>query len=329
MTPILLASGNGGKEYQNLIDEVFYKSFKNETLLKSEDAAVIDAGRLAFTTDSFTVTPLFFKGGDIGKLSICGTCNDLAMMGAKPTYLSCAVIIEEGFSYEDLQRIVDSMSKELKLNGAQIVAGDTKVVPKGSVDKIFITTTGVGEITYPNISASNLETDNVILVSSAVGRHGAAIFSAREGINLESELSSDAKSLWPTVEKLISSKITIKAMRDATRGGLAAVLNEWAQASKVEIVVEEKAVPVSQEVLGVCELLGFDALGLANEGTFVLCVKKDDASKALEILKSFDDQATEIGLVTDSDKNRVVLQSAWGTSRILELPSGELLPRIC
>ena len=328
---ITLAQGNGGEENNELISKVFYRAFKNEILERSEDAAVIHNGELAFSTDSFTVSPLFFAGADIGKLAVCGTCNDLAMMGAKPKYLTCSVIIEEGFELESLERIVESMRRELEVNGAIVVSGDTKVVPRGSVDKIFINTTGIGEITKKGISSNNITCDNVILVNRDIGCHGATIFAAREGMEMSSALKSDCNSLYPQVKALLDANIAITAMRDATRGGLAAVLNEWAKQSDVCIEVIEEKIPVSDEVSGICEMLGFEATALANEGTFVLAVKKEDADKAVEILKGFDvcAKASIIGSVTSLHPQKVVLKSGWGTLRFLETPNGELLPRIC
>ncbi|MGA1932387.1 hydrogenase expression/formation protein HypE [Arcobacter sp. YIC-464] len=331
MKKVTLAHGNGGAENQELISKVFYKAFENETLAKSEDAAIIDNGRLAFTTDSFTVSPIFFNGADIGKLSICGTCNDLAMMGAKPKYLTCSVIIEEGFEIDKLETIVNSMKIELEKNGAKVVSGDTKVVPKGSVDKIFINTTGIGEVQKEGISSNKVSTDDVIIVSRDIGAHGATIFASREGMDMNTDLQSDCASLWPQVEALINANINITALRDATRGGLSAVLNEWAVQSDICIEVNEEAVPVKDEVKGLCELLGFDAMSLANEGTFVLAVKKEDAKKAIEVLSSFENSsnASIIADVTKQYDKKVVLNSPWGTKRFLELPTGELLPRIC
>ncbi len=220
---ITLAHGNGGAENNELISKVFYKAFQNEILSKSEDAAIIHGGELAFSTDSFTVSPLFFPGADIGKLAICGTCNDLAMMGAKPKYLTCSVIIEEGFAVEDLVRIVESMRVELEINGAVVVSGDTKVVPRGSVDKIFINTTGIGEVQKKGISSNNITSEDVIIVNRDIGCHGATIFASREGIELTSNLQSDCTSLYPIVQKLLDNDIKITALRDATRGGVSAV----------------------------------------------------------------------------------------------------------
>jgi len=329
MKTITLAHGNGGQENNELISKVFYKAFKNDILEKSEDAAVIHNGELAFSTDSFTVSPLFFPGSDIGKLAVCGTCNDLAMMGAKPKYLTCSVIIEEGFDFRSLEKIVRSMKKELEVNGAIVVSGDTKVVPRGSVDKIFINTTGIGEIQKKGISSNNITKKDVILVSRDIGAHGATIFASREGIDMSSSLQSDCASLYPQVKALIDADIKITALRDATRGGVAAVLNEWASQSNICVEVEEEKIPISDEVNGICELLGFEAMALANEGTFVLAIEKEDASKALEILKHTNETASIIGTVSDQYIGKVVLNSAWGTKRFLELPTGELLPRIC
>ena len=328
---ITLSMGNGGEENNELISKVFYKAFKNDILEKSEDAAVIHGGELAFSTDSFTVSPLFFPGADIGKLAICGTCNDLAMMGAKPKYLTCSVIIEEGFSTRELEKIVRNMKKELEVNDAIVVSGDTKVVPRGSVDKIFINTTGIGEIQKKGISSNNISEDDVIIVSRDIGCHGATIFAAREGIELSSELKSDCASLTHQVQALIDAEVRITAMRDATRGGVSAVLNEWAKQSHICIEVEEESIPVSQEVYGICEMLGFEAVNLANEGTFVLAVKKEDEQKTLDILHGFENSqnAVTIASVSKQYLQKVILLSSYGTKRFLDTPTGELLPRIC
>ena len=328
---ITLAMGNGGEENNELISKIFYKAFKNEILEKSEDAAVIHNGELAFSTDSFTVSPLFFPGGDIGQLAVCGTCNDLAMMGAKPKYMTCSVIIEEGFSTRELEKIVSSMKKELESNGAIVVSGDTKVVPRGNVDKIFINTTGIGEIQKKGISSNNISKDDVILVSRDLGRHGATIFAAREGIELTTSLESDCASLTHQVQALIEAGVQITALRDATRGGVSAVLNEWAKQSNICIEVDEESIPVSEEVYGICEMLGFEAVNLANEGTFVLAIKKEDEQKALDVLHKFENSsnAVKIADVTDQYVGKVVLLSSYGTKRFLDTPTGELLPRIC
>ena len=326
---ITLAHGNGGEENNTLIKKVFYKHFENEILAKSEDAAVIEDGKLAFTTDSFTVTPLFFPGGDIGKLAICGTCNDLAMMGAKPKYLTCSFIIEEGFSMRELEKIVCSMKAELEINSSMIVSGDTKVVPKGSVDRLFINTTGIGEIQQQGISAHAIMEGMSVLVSRDVGTHGGCIFASREGISLSSDLQTDCASLYPQIKALLDEGINIIALRDATRGGVAAVLNEWAKASNVCIEIDEADVPVRNEVKGICELLGFEALNLANEGTYLLVVEKEDEQKALKVLQKTHQNAAIIGKASGEHKGKVILNSSWGTKRFLDIPTGELLPRIC
>lgn len=331
MSQITLAHGNGGAENNQLIKDVFYEAFKNEILQNCEDAAIIENGKLAFSTDSFTVTPLFFNGANIGKLAVCGTCNDLAMMGAKPKYLTCSVIIEEGFDMEELKKIVASMKEELIKNEAIVVSGDTKVVPRGSVDKIFINTTGIGEVLVNGISSNSISKEDLILVSRDIGRHGATIFSAREGIELSSELKSDCASLYPMVKALIDEGLKITALRDATRGGLSAVLNEWAKQSNICIEVDEEKIPVCDEVKGICEMLGFEATNLANEGTFVLAIKEEDAQKAIDVLQKFENgkNASIIGKVSDLHLQKVILNSAWGTKRFLDVPTGELLPRIC
>ncbi|WP_457593710.1 hydrogenase expression/formation protein HypE [Hydrogenimonas sp.] len=329
---IQLAHGGGGEEMNRLIHDLFYESFHNDLLLQAEDAAVLHPdGPIAFTTDSFTVSPLFFGGGDIGKLAVAGTVNDLAMMCAKPRWLSAGFMIEEGFAFRDLERIVKSMAEELAKSGAKIVCGDTKVVPRGSVDKIFINTSGIGEVQKEGVGAHRLTEGDLILVSRDIGRHGAAIMMAREGIDLASELTSDCETLWPPVEAMIEAGVRIKALRDATRGGLAAVLNEWAAASGVCIEVEEEQLPVCEEVRGICEMLGFEAYDLANEGTFIAAVEPDDATLALECMSAypFCADAAMIAEVTMKRPGKVVLQSPWGSSRYLELPKGELLPRIC
>ena len=328
---ITLAMGNGGKENGQLISELFTKYFQNQYFGIGEDATTLPKSphQIAMTTDNFTVTPRFFPGGNIGKLAICGTTNDLAMVGAKPQFLTISFIIEEGFDFDELEKIVKSIQNELQINRAYIIAGDTKVMPKGSIDGLIINTTGIGEILKPNISAKNLEVGDKILISRDIGKHGATIFALREELNFETNLKSDSASLFPIVDKLITSNIEIKAMRDATRGGLAAVLNEWAEINNLAIEVLEERIPISDEVLGFCEFLGLDPLNLANEGTFVLAVKNGFENQALTILNKFNSSANIIGEVVETPKNRVLLKSNYGTKRFLEMPTGEILPRIC
>jgi len=323
---LTLAYGGGGEETNKLINGLFYKYFSNPLLESAEDAAVVELnGKTAFTTDSFTVSPIFFNGGNIGKLAIAGTCNDLAMMGAKPEFLSCGFMIEEGLELEELEVIVKTMADELNKVGAKIVCGDTKVVPAGSVDKIFINTSGIGSVIKENISAHNLKEGDRIIVSRDIGRHGTVVMAHR--YEVQTDLNSDCKILWEEVKALIDAGIDIKALRDATRGGLSAVLNEWAIASKVGIEIEEEKIPISDEVVGLCEIFGFEPMDLANEGTFIVAVNENDANKAKEILKKFNENAEIIGVVKEGEK--VVLKSPWGSKRYIELPKGELLPRIC
>ncbi|MGZ9899416.1 hydrogenase expression/formation protein HypE [Shewanella gaetbuli] len=329
---VQLSHGGGGKEMDQLIKKIFFQAFENPTLCAEEDAAKLCLnGSVAFTTDSFTVSPLFFDGGDIGKLAVAGTVNDLAMMAAKPQYLSCSFIIEEGFAIKDLQTIVSSMAKELAISNAQIVCGDTKVVPKGCADGVFINTTGVGHILQSDISVKNLQAGDAIIVSRDVGRHGSTILMTREGLTLDSNLTSDCTTLWPIVQALIDAKLPIHAMRDATRGGLSAVLNEWAKASNVGIEIEESLIPVADEVKGLCELFGFEPYDLANEGTFIVAIPQQAAAAALSIMQQFEhsQNAAVIGCVNEHRQGKVVLTTPWGSQRYLDLPQGELLPRIC
>jgi len=329
---IQLSHGGGGEETNSLIHDLFYHHFSNDILIAAEDAAVLEVkNKIAFTTDSFTVSPIFFNGGNIGKLAIAGTVNDLAMMGAKPLYLSSSFMIEEGFSFDDLESIVKTMAEELKQSGAKIVCGDTKVVPKGAVDQIFINTSGIGEIEKEGISANNLQEADVIIVSGDVGRHGAAILMEREGLGITGDLQSDCATLWPAVQALIDANINISAMRDATRGGLSAVLNEWAEQSTVCLEIEEKSIPVDDAVQGICELFGFEAFDFANEGTCILAVSPEDAERTIGVLQKLDltSNAAIIGKVSMKKQGKVILHSAYGSSRYLDLPKGELLPRIC
>ncbi|NPA13963.1 MAG: hydrogenase expression/formation protein HypE [Aquificae bacterium] len=331
MEKILLSHGGGGEETWKLIKELFFKYFSNPILESMEDAATLSVeGKIAFTTDGFTVSPIFFPGGDIGKLAVAGTVNDLAAVAAEPKYLSVSFIIEEGLPFKDLERVVQSMAKTASEVGVQIVTGDTKVVPKGAADKLFISVSGIGKIVKEGVSARNLSEGDVILVSSTVGDHGACIFALREGLEFEG-LKSDCVPLWDMVKRLLEEGINIKAMRDPTRGGLSAVLNEWAQASNVGIFVEEEKIPVDEKVLGLCEFLGIEPYDLASEGNMVIAVAPEDAQKALEILKShpLGRKASIIGKVKNQPRGKVILKTLYGVERILEPPSGEILPRIC
>ena len=324
---ILLAHGGGGQEMNELINGLIFRIFDNEILAQSNDSAILNlSGKLAFSTDSFVVSPTKFPGGDIGKIAVCGTINDLAMVGAKPRYISCALIIEEGLGIDELKEILNSMKSTADEAGVSIVCGDTKVVSKGSCDKIFINTSGIGEIIKES-RVGNLKSGAKILLSGDVGRHGAVILANRNELNLD--LRSDCKPLNNVVEALLNASITPLAMRDATRGGLSAVLNEWAKACGRDIKISEESIAVSDEVMGICEILGFEPYELANEGTFVLAVEPQDEMRALEILKKFDPKSSTIGEILDSNKANVIIQNSYGASRFMEPPKGELLPRIC
>lgn len=327
MKKILLAHGGGGQEMNELINGLIFRIFDNEILAQSNDSAILNlSGKLAFSTDSFVVSPTKFPGGDIGKIAVCGTINDLAMVGAKPRYISCALIIEEGLGIDEFKEILNSMKSTADEAGVSIVCGDTKVVSKGSCDKIFINTSGIGEIIKES-RVGNLKSGAKILLSGDVGRHGAVILANRNELNLD--LRSDCKPLNNVVEALLNANIAPLAMRDATRGGLSAVLNEWAKACGRDIKISEESIAVSDEVMGICEILGFEPYELANEGTFVLAVEPQDEMKALEILKKFDPKSSTIGEILDSNKANVIIQNSYGASRFMEPPKGELLPRIC
>lgn len=327
MKKILLAHGGGGQEMNELINGLIFRIFDNEILAQSNDSAILNlSGKIAFSTDSFVVSPTKFPGGDIGKIAVCGTINDLAMVGAKPRYISCALIIEEGLGIDELKEILNSMKSTADEAGVSIVCGDTKVVSKGSCDKIFINTSGIGEIIKES-RVGNLKSGAKILLSGDVGRHGAVILANRNELNLD--LRSDCKPLNNVVEALLNASIAPLAMRDATRGGLSAVLNEWAKACGRDIKISEESIAVSDEVMGICEILGFEPYELANEGTFVLAVEPQDEMRALEILKKFDPKSNSIGEILDSNKANVIIQNSYGASRFMEPPKGELLPRIC
>lgn len=330
MKNIMLAHGGGGAEMNSLINDIIFEIFDNEILKKADDSAVLgEFKNLAFSTDSFVVDPIQFNGGDIGKIAACGTINDLAMIGASARYLSCAIIIEEGLEIDTLKQVLGSLARVCRDSDVKVVCGDTKVVPRGKCDKIFINTSGVGEILAPNIGVNSLKAGARILLSSDIGRHGGVILANRNEFELQSDLQSDCKSLKGVVSALINSGIKPLCMRDATRGGLSAVLNEWATASGLEILVHENKINVCDEVQGICELLGFEPYELANEGTFVVAVDECDAQKTLEILRDFDKNASEIGEILDSKNSRVIMQNAYKSRRFLEPPKGELLPRIC
>ncbi|MHC1682120.1 MAG: hydrogenase expression/formation protein HypE [Clostridiaceae bacterium] len=331
---ILLSHGSGGKQTNTLINDLFFKYFNNSILSEANDAAqlTLEGNKIAFTTDSFVVNPLLFNGGDIGKLAVCGTVNDLAVSGAKPLYLSSAFIIEEGFELSKLEIIVESMAKEAEKVGVKIVAGDTKVVEKGSADGVFINTTGIGTI-YDNINikASNARHGDVVIVNGTLGDHGMTIMCERNHLGFEGDIKSDCASLNGLIEEMINTCNDIHVLRDATRGGVAAVLNEIAKESNVSIVLNEKSIPVKTEILGVCELLGLDPLYIANEGKLCAFVPEEYASKVLDVMKKHPlgyDSAI-IGRVVEGKENKVYIETIIGGKRIVDMPSGEQLPRIC
>jgi hydrogenase expression/formation protein HypE len=331
---VQLAHGGGGRLMQELIQDVFVRAFHNPMLESLHDGATwpVEKGTLAFTTDSYVVRPLFFPGGDIGSLAVNGTINDLAMCGAKPLYLSAGFILEEGLSMEVLQQVVNSMAEAARAGGVPIVTGDTKVVDRGKGDGIFINTAGVGLVpTGVCVLPTLIQPGDAILVSGDLGSHGVAVLSVREGLTFAGNVESDSAPLHRIVADLIDSGIDLHCLRDLTRGGLASVLNELAVAAKVGMTVEESAVPVSEPVRGACELLGLDPLYVANEGRFVAMVPASQTKVALAVMHRHDaaKQAAHIGLVTDRDPPLVALRTVVGTHRILDLLSGEQLPRIC
>lgn len=330
---ITAAHGAGGKATQTLIEAVFLDAFRNESLEPLGDAALLSlgAGRLAMTTDSFVVSPLFFPGGDIGDLAVNGTVNDLAVAGASPAYLSCGFILEEGFEVGDLRRIVESMARAAKQAGVTLVTGDTKVVGKGSGDGCYLNTTGVGTLPDgPELGVHRARPGDAVLVSGPVGEHGVTIMLARGELDIEAELESDTAALNGLCARLREVP-GLRAMRDATRGGVATVLNEVAIAADVSVVVEENRVPVRDEVRGACELLGIDPLYVACEGRFVAVVDGAHAEQAVAALRAdpLGEQAAVIGTIGEDPPGTVLLNTTFGGTRIADLLVGDPLPRIC
>ena len=331
---VTLAHGGGGKLMHDLLERYILPAFRNPQLDARHDGAVltIKDTRVAFTTDSYVVRPLFFPGGDIGSLAINGTVNDLAMCGARPAYLSAALIMEEGLPLESLDRIIASMQRCTRAAGVEVVTGDTKVVDKGKGDGIFINTAGVGVIEHGlNIGPANVRPGDAILLSGDLGRHGIAIMATREGLEFESAIESDCASVAAPVLALLDAGIQIHCLRDLTRGGLATALVELAETAAVHLAVEEEPIAVREDVCGACEILGFDPLYLANEGRFVAFLPEAQADQALEIMRQYEvaDGAVRIGQVTQSPAGTVVLNTRIGTARVLDMLSGEQLPRIC
>ncbi len=336
---VTLAHGGGGKAMKDLIDDVFVGAFDNPALAPLEDQARFDLAalsargdRLAFTTDSFVVDPLFFPGGDIGRLAVSGTVNDLAVGGAVPLYLSCAIIIEEGVRIETLRTVAQSMAQAAAEAGVAIATGDTKVVQKGACDKLFITTTGIGVIAPERgLGANKAQPGDVVLVNGLLGDHGAAILGARGDMALETPIESDCAPLNGLIEALIEAAPGVRFIRDATRGGAATVLNEIADASQVTIEIDEAATPIRPEVKAFCEILGLDPLYLANEGKVVVVTPPEEAEVALAAMQAqpLGSGASIIGKVGDGLAGRVTMQTVFGGRRIVDMLVGEQLPRIC
>lgn len=334
---IRLAHGGGGRLMHSLIQDVFLEAFDHQSLSTLHDSAVLPCqkDRLALTTDSYVVRPLFFPGGDIGSLAVHGTINDLAMSGAKPLYLSASFILEEGLAMDTLKQVVGSMAQAALSCDVQIVCGDTKVVDRGKGDQIFINTTGVGVIPSGiDIGPHRIESGDRILVSGDLGAHGIAVLSVREGLAFSGDITSDSAPLHSVVADLVRQDIQIHCLRDLTRGGLASALNELASGANVQMVIDEKKIPIQEPIHGACEILGLDPLYIANEGRFVLILPASEVDRALSILQkhAVSQQAAEIGDVlslTSSPTSPVVIKTVLGTSRVLDLLSGEQLPRIC
>lgn len=331
---VLVAHGGGGKLMHQLLEKVFGPAFANPILDTRHDSAAFDVppGKLAFTTDSYVVRPLFFPGGNIGSMAVHGTVNDLAMSGARPLYLSAAFIIEEGLPMETLWRVVCAMRDAARDCGVQIITGDTKVVDKGKGDGLFVNTSGIGIIETPlMIAPRSVRPGDAVLVSGDLGSHGMAIMAVREGLEFQSAIESDSAPVHELVLSLLKAGIEIHCLRDLTRGGLASALNEIAEAAHVRIQIQETAVPVREDVHAACEMLGLDPLHVANEGRFAVFVPAKEAERALQVMRAHKVGAgsAHIGQILLSGDPLVLLKSAIGVNRILDMPSGEQLPRIC
>ena len=331
---VLLAHGSGGTMMRELIEDVFVARFDDEALLRMDDAAALTlpAGRIAFTTDTYVVTPRFFPGGDIGRLAVAGTVNDVATSGATPLYLSVGFVLEEGLMIEELGRVLDSMADVAKEAGVRIVTGDTKVVERGHGDGVFINTAGVGVIRDGlDLSSSHCQPGDAVLLSGTLGDHGIAVVSTREGLSFGTDLVSDAAPLGGLVSAVIDAAPDVRCFRDPTRGGLASCLNELASSSGVAITVEEEAVPVREQVRGACEMLGYDVYQVANEGKMVAVVPSEQATAALEAMRAskYGADAAIVGEVGEGPAGRVYVRTSFGARRIMDMLVGEQLPRIC
>lgn len=331
---ILLGHGSGGKLSAELIREVFLPAFQNPVLSRLDDQAIVNVNgqRLAITTDSFVVKPLFFPGGDIGSLAVHGTVNDLAMGGATPLFLSAAFIIEEGFSMEELRRVVNSLRRAAAEAGVQVVTGDTKVVEKGKGDGLFINTTGIGLVREGiELSADRARPGDKIIISGSIGDHGIAILAQRAGLEFETQIKSDSAALHMLVEAMLGVTRDIRCMRDPTRGGVSSTLNEIAERSQIGIELEESSLPIHEEVRGACELLGLDPLYVANEGKLIAIVASEAADMVLQAMKGHPlcAEARIIGTVQKENAGLVTMRTPFGTTRIVDMLAGDQLPRIC
>ena len=331
---VTLAHGGGGTLSQKLIQKMFLPQFDNPLLNLQHDGAIFEAGKskLAFSTDTYVVNPIFFPGGNIGELAVNGTVNDLAMCGATPKYLSVGFIIEEGFSMEELWQIILAMKKAAEFAKVQIVTGDTKVVDKGKGDKIFINTSGVGIINVGrNISPLNCKHGDKIILSGKIAQHGMAIMSAREGLEFESEIKSDTAALNKLVDNIFEVSENIHVLRDPTRGGISSSLNEIAQSSNFGMQINETEIPIDEQVKAACEILGLDPLYIANEGKLIAIVDNSDAEKILEKMRQseFGKDAVIIGEITEENPGKVIMKTSIGSNRVVDMLSGEQLPRIC
>ena len=328
---ITLDYGSGGKKTSRLIENIIVPAFSNPALNAMGDGAVLPgAGEIAFSTDSFVVDPIFFPGGDIGKLSVCGTVNDLAMCGAEPKYLSCAFIIEEGLESEKLEKIVASIRDAARSAGVQIVTGDTKVVERGRGDKIYINTAGIGVMKYPGLSPKNIRPGDKVIVSGTVGDHGTAVMLARNGM-MQGELKSDCAALNGLADAILSLGAGVRVLRDPTRGGVATTLNEFTEGTALSIELEEEQIPVRPQVRAACDMLGLEPLYCANEGKLLAVVSPEDTERVLARMRELPEgaDAAVIGTVSDRHPGRVVMKTAFGGTRILQKLAGAQLPRIC
>jgi hydrogenase expression/formation protein HypE len=333
---ILLEHGSGGILALNLIKDLFIKYFDNPVLKQQTDSALlhINSNLIAFTTDSYVVDPLFFPGGNIGKLAVCGTVNDLAVSGATPKYISVSFILEEGFSFEELEMVVSSIADEARKAGVLVVTGDTKVVNRGKCDKLFINTSGIGilDIKYKHISTGDkIIPGDKIIINGTIGDHGMAVMAAREFAGFKTDIKTDCASLNLLIREVLNTNCPVKFMRDATRGGIAAILCELTENLNIGIEIDESEVPVNEAVRGMCELLGFDPFYVANEGKIIIITSAEDADRVVEVMKRNESgiNSVVIGEVTDNHKGKTILRTGIGGKRIIEMLSGEQLPRIC